>query len=147
MRKNHGDSFRATGTALRTLVRWKALPQQSMNLNQQRTGREWDQIAARADFQALLASKMRFVIPAFIFFVTYYFALPVLVGYFPQWMNVAVGPVNLAYLFALSQFFVAWFIAWLYLRAADRWDGRAREILRAVEPNQNAASKANREEK
>ena len=29
------------------------------------------------------------------------------------------GVVNLAYLFALSQFFMAWILAWLYMRAAD----------------------------
>jgi uncharacterized membrane protein (DUF485 family) len=40
-----------------------------------------------------------------------------------------IGPVNLAYLFALSQFFVAWIIAWLYVRAADRFDRMAASVL------------------
>ena len=31
-------------------------------------------------------------------------------------MDKRIGPVNLAYLFALSQFFVAWLIAFLYVR-------------------------------
>ena len=47
-----------------------------------------------------------------IFFVVYYFALPVLIGYARPFMEKRVlGPVNLAYLFALSQFFMAWIIA------------------------------------
>jgi uncharacterized membrane protein (DUF485 family) len=39
------------------------------------------------------------------------------------------GPVNLAYLFALSQFFTAWIIAALYVRAAARFDKMAQEVL------------------
>jgi uncharacterized membrane protein (DUF485 family) len=39
------------------------------------------------------------------------------------------GPVNLAYLFALSQFFMAWIIAALYVRAAARFDRMARGVI------------------
>lgn len=67
--------------------------------------------------------------PAGVFFLVYYFALPVLVGYAPELMSVRVwGPLNLAYVFALSQFAMAWIVAALYLRAASRWDRMAAEI-------------------
>jgi uncharacterized membrane protein (DUF485 family) len=70
----------------------------------------WEQLAASPGFKALLRSKRRFILPATIFFIVYYFALPITVGYFPQMMKRKVaGPVNLAYLFALSQFVMAWF--------------------------------------
>jgi uncharacterized membrane protein (DUF485 family) len=39
-----------------------------------------------------------------------------------------VGNIKLAYVFALSQFFVAWAIAALYLRAAVRFDRMAKKI-------------------
>ena len=38
--------------------------------------------------------------------------------------------MNLAYLFALSQFFMAWIIAALYVRAAAKFDKMAREVYR-----------------
>ena len=97
---------------------------------------DWDGLAATDEFRALVSAKLRFIIPATIFFVVYYFALPVLVGYAPEWMSREVfGVVNVAYLFALSQFFVAWIIAALYVRAASRWDEMARDITaRAGEP-------------
>lgn len=67
-----------------------------------------------------------------IFFVVYYFALPVLIGYARPLMETRVlGPVNLAYLFALSQFFMAWIIAALYVRAAARFDRMAADVLAA----------------
>lgn len=104
------------------------LPSQSM----------WDRIAASREFKDLMATKKTFIVPAFIFFVVYYFALPVLVGYAPQFMATkVVGKVNLAYLFALSQFFVAWIIAALYVRAADNFDRLSKDILDKAEKGGN----------
>jgi len=54
--------------------------------------------------------------PATLFFIVYYFALRC------SWIRAGaestkvLGVVNIAYLFALSQFFMAWVIAALYLR-------------------------------
>jgi uncharacterized membrane protein (DUF485 family) len=90
----------------------------------------WDRIAASREFQDLMAIKKTFIVPAFIFFLVYYFALPVLVGYAPKFMSMKViGQVNLAYLFALSQFFMAWIIAGLYVKAANNFDRLAKDIL------------------
>jgi len=94
---------------------------------------DWDRAAASAEFKALLAAKRRFVVPATLFFITYYFALPLLVGYAPGLMSRKVfGAVNVAYLFALSQFFMAWGIAALYLRASARFDAMARDVIAAL---------------
>lgn len=93
----------------------------------------WDKIAESREFQDLMATKKMFIVPAFIFFVVYYFALPVLVGYAPAFMATKVGYVNLAYLFALSQFFVAWLIAGLYVKAANDFDRLAKDILDKAE--------------
>jgi len=96
--------------------------------------RDWDSVAADPDFKNLMAAKRRFIIPATIFFIAYYFALPILVGYAPELMATPViGPVNLAYLFALSQFFMAWLIAFLYVRAANRFDRLAAAVLQNLQ--------------
>ncbi|MEY2482801.1 MAG: hypothetical protein QOK24_1329 [Verrucomicrobiota bacterium] len=91
---------------------------------------DWERLAASERFRNLLKAKRRFVVPATIFFIVYYFALPVLIGYARPFMERQVfGPVNLAYLFALSQFFVAWIIAALYVRAAARFDKMAADVI------------------
>ena len=90
---------------------------------------QWDRVAGMPEFRELLKAKARFVVPATIFFIVYYFALPISVGYFPQVMSKKVGPVNIAYLFALSQFFVSWAIAYLYVRAARGFDDYSKRIL------------------
>jgi len=90
----------------------------------------WDKIADSKEFRLLLISKARFIVPATLFFIIYYFALPVSVGYFPAFMSQKVlGPVNIAYLFALSQFFMAWTIAALYVRAAAKFDASAHALV------------------
>ena len=91
---------------------------------------DWERVAAMDEFKRLIAAKRKFIAPAVIFFIVYYFALPVLVGYAPGLMSRRVfGVINLAYLFALSQFFMAWIIAALYVRAAGRFDEMARKII------------------
>jgi len=91
---------------------------------------QWDKIAASQQFKDLMATKKIFIVPAFIFFVVYYFALPVLVGYAPNFMSTKViGNVNIAYLFALSQFAVAWIIAGLYVKAANDFDRLSKDII------------------
>lgn len=90
----------------------------------------WDRVAASHEFRNLMATKKIFIVPAFLFFLVYYFLLPILVGYAPQFMSIKVwGNVNLAYVFALSQFFMAWIIAGLYVRAGDDFDEISKDII------------------
>ena len=93
-------------------------------------GTPWERIAASRTFRALLAAKQRFIIPAMLFFLVYYFALPLFVGYAPRMMETKVlGVINLAYVFALSQFFMAWILSALYVGAAGRFDAMAAEVV------------------
>ena len=53
-------------------------------------------------FARSLRARRRFVVPATIFFIAFYLALPLSVGFAPQLMSRAViGPLTLAYCFAL----------------------------------------------
>jgi uncharacterized membrane protein (DUF485 family) len=91
---------------------------------------DWERVAAMDEFKNLIAAKRKFIAPAVIFFIVYYFALPALVGYAPELMSRRVlGVINVAYVFALSQFFMAWILAALYVRAAGRFDAMARKII------------------
>jgi uncharacterized membrane protein (DUF485 family) len=94
---------------------------------------EWEKLSQDPDFQALYKKKMGFIIPATIFFLVYYFALPISVGYFTNFMETKIiGDINLAYLFALSEFVMAWVITWLYVNQAKKWDVEAAAIVAKV---------------
>ena len=84
---------------------------------------DWNRIASDPDFHALQRAKRRFIFRATVFFMLYYMARPVLVGYWPDVMKRPVwGKMNWAYLFALSQFLMTWIVCALYVRAARKWD-------------------------
>lgn len=102
----------------------------------------WDRVAAMDEFKLLLLAKVEFVVPAVVTFIVYYFLLPISVGYFPQFMDKRIGPVNLAYLFALSQFFVAWLIAFLYVRQARRFDDFGSRIIDHLEKTNKGAGQS-----
>lgn len=96
----------------------------------EKTPVNWEQLEAKPEFRSMMARKKAFIIPATIFFLIYYLALPVLVGYWPDLMKTKVwGEVNIAYVFALSQFFMAWIMAFIYVRVAAKWDKAAAEVI------------------
>ena len=95
----------------------------------QRETNLWAAIHADSDFQALHRQKTRFLWGLMAFAVGYYFLLPLGAAYFPAFYRRSVwGPINVGLLFALSQFLVAWGVAWLYARRAARFDGMAAAI-------------------
>ena len=93
----------------------------------------WDAIENAPDFRELVREKRNFIIPATIFFLVYYFGFLVIVGYFPALVDVnVIGNINIAYLLALSEFFMAWILMYLYVRRAGTFDRLAARILARV---------------
>ncbi|MBX9632223.1 MAG: DUF485 domain-containing protein [Burkholderiales bacterium] len=95
----------------------------------------WVAIDQDPRFQQLHAKKTRFLWGLMIFSIVYYFLLPIGAGYFSDLFKIKVwGPVNVGILFALSEFIVAWGIAWIYARRANtEFDAMASEINRIAE--------------
>src|SRR3981081_1025603 len=82
---------------------------------------KWEALASSPEFRRLITAKRNFIIPATIFFLVYYFALPLSNGLAPSLMNTKIiGNINLAYLFALSEFVMAWILADAYIRRRTR---------------------------
>lgn len=92
----------------------------------------WAALDADPRFQALHRKKSIFLWGLMIFSVVYYFLLPIGAAYFSELFNIQVwGPVNVGILFALSEFVVAWTIAFVYSRRANaEFDAMAAEIVR-----------------
>jgi uncharacterized membrane protein (DUF485 family) len=99
-------------------------------MSDQTVNKDWDRIAQSADYRRMMTSKTKFVVAATLFFLIYYFTLPVLVGYWPELMKrEVIGVVNVAYLFAFSQFLMTWILAYLYMRISRRFDLMTEKIL------------------
>lgn len=84
-------------------------------------GIDWDAAHDSPEFDELIRAKRRFVLPATIFFLTWYFGFIVLAGVAPDFMGERlVEGFTVGYAFALSQFVMVWVLAAWYLRRADR---------------------------
>jgi uncharacterized membrane protein (DUF485 family) len=96
---------------------------------------DWDKVIADPRFRSLHRRKQGFLTGLMIFSVVFYFLLPIGAAYFQDLYKIKVwGVVNVGLLFALSQFVVAWLIAFYYSRRAGaEFDGDAAEIAAAYQ--------------
>ncbi len=96
---------------------------------------DWKAIVADPRFHALHTKKTRFLWGLMVFSIAFYFLLPIGAAYFQDLFKVRVwGPVNVGLLFALSEFVVAWGIAFWYSRRANaEFDAMAAELVRSAE--------------
>jgi len=91
----------------------------------------WSAIDSDPRFQSLHRRKSRFLWGLMAFSVVFYFLLPIGAAYFTDLFRVKIwGVINFGLVFALSQFVVAWGIAWYYARRASQFDALAEEIAR-----------------
>jgi uncharacterized membrane protein (DUF485 family) len=82
---------------------------------------DWIAAERSPEFRELIRKRRRFVLPATIFFLTWYFGFIILAGYAEDFMGESIYEgFTVGYLLALTQFIMVWFLGWLYLRKADR---------------------------
>lgn len=91
---------------------------------------DWDAVVADPRFQTLHRKKLVFLSSLMLFSIAYYFALPIGAAYFQDFFRIRVwGVINVGLLFALSQFVVAWLLAFVYERKANaEFDSLARDV-------------------
>ena len=94
----------------------------------------WAAIDANPKFQALHRRKTFFLWGLMVFSIIYYFMLPIGAAYYQELFKTKVwGVINVGILFALSEFVVAWVIAFVYSKKANsEFDAMAQEIINDV---------------
>jgi uncharacterized membrane protein (DUF485 family) len=92
----------------------------------------WQAIDADPRFQRLHRQKSRFLWTLMALSIVYYLLLPLGAAWFPELFRRRVwGPVNVGLVFALSEFLMAWGVAFVYARhASRRFDPMAEELVR-----------------
>jgi len=84
---------------------------------------EWNRIERTSAFRELMQRKKAFIIPATIFFLTFYFGLPVLAAFTTLLNFQVIGAISGAYVYAFAQFAMTWILMHLYVSQANKWDG------------------------
>ena len=83
---------------------------------------EWVRVERTGAFKDLVKKKKAFIVPATIFFLIFYFGLPVLAAFTTVLNFNVIGAITGAYVYAFAQFAVTWIIAHLYISRANHWD-------------------------
>ena len=97
---------------------------------------DWVAAESSPEFRELIARKRRFVVPATVFFLTWYLGFVALAGYAPGFMTESIYEgFTVGYALALSQFVMVWVLGWMYVhKAENEFDGLAqRATERAIE--------------
>jgi len=82
---------------------------------------DWVAAERSPEFKELIAKRRSFVLPATIFFLTWYFGFVILAGYAPDFMGESIYEgLTVGYTLALSQFVMVWALGFMYLKRADR---------------------------
>ncbi len=97
----------------------------------------WAAVNADPRFRDLHRRKSRFLWGLMAISVVYYFMLPIGAAYFQDLFKTKIwGVINFGLFFAWSEFIVAWGIAWIYARRANReFDALSAEINRDAMKN------------
>ncbi|MCM2359756.1 MAG: DUF485 domain-containing protein [Geobacteraceae bacterium] len=93
---------------------------------------DWSKIAQNPKYLELKSRKRKFLFGWWLASSIYYFSLPILSGYAPALFKAkAIGVINLGYLFILSQFVMAFFVAIYYTKVANsEFDRLTDELVR-----------------
>lgn len=85
-------------------------------------GAEWNRVERTSAFRELMQKKKAFLIPAVIFFLVFYMAMPVLGGFTTVLDGQAIGALNWAYVYGFAQFLMTWILMHMYVSRAKKWD-------------------------
>jgi uncharacterized membrane protein (DUF485 family) len=101
---------------------------------------DWEGIERSPEFQELVAAKRRFVIPATIFFLSWYLGFILLCGYAEDFMAESVYEgLTVGYCLALTQFVMVAVLGLWYLRKSDKvFDPLADKVARLAEQGDRA---------
>jgi uncharacterized membrane protein (DUF485 family) len=82
---------------------------------------DWERIERSPEFRELVARRRRFVLPATVFFLTWYLAFVLLAGYAEDFMGTSlIEGFNVGYAIALTQFVMVAVLGVAYLRYSER---------------------------
>lgn len=90
----------------------------------------YTEIVQSQSFQELLRKKRKFIVPLSIFFMVFYFSLPVLTSYSTVLNSNAFGAISWAWVLAFAQFIMTWTLCVLYSKKAATFDILVEKIVK-----------------
>jgi uncharacterized membrane protein (DUF485 family) len=99
---------------------------------QDSTELDYSKIVQSSSFQQLLREKRNFIIPWSIFFLVFYFTLPILTSYSSVLNKTAFGSISWAWVFGGAQFIMTWALCMIYTKRASKFDKTVETIKKSA---------------
>lgn len=108
------------------------MPMNEPTLKQNQQPLDYSKIAQTSSFQELLRKKRNFIVPITLFYLAFYFTLPILTAYSTVLNKIAFGSLSWAWIFAFSQFIMTWTLCIVYSKKSAKFDEVIDEIKEQV---------------
>jgi uncharacterized membrane protein (DUF485 family) len=106
----------------------------------QKNRQTYSDIARSELFRKLMDRKKRFIVPLTLFFLAFYFTLPVMTAFSDALNKPAFGPVSWGWVFAFAQFIMTWVLCYLYTKKAREFDETCEQIKGQLEQTEKGRS-------
>ena len=100
------------------------------SMEKRRRKQKYDSLIETKEFKRLIHRKKTFILPTTLFFLAFYFTLPLLAAY-TKILHIEVIPsIPWVWVFALAQFVLVWACGWIYIRKSKAYDSTAESIVK-----------------
>ncbi|WNS76659.1 DUF485 domain-containing protein [Bacillus sp. DTU_2020_1000418_1_SI_GHA_SEK_038] len=90
---------------------------------------DYVKVESSQQFKQFLSKKNKFLVPMTVFFMIFYFLLPIFTSYTTFLNTPAIGDISWTWIFAVSQFVMVWVLSAIYVKKAGSFDKEAEQII------------------
>lgn len=90
---------------------------------------DYTEVVKSNKFKKLISDRKKFIIPYTIFFLIFYFLLPIATSYTTFLNKPAIGDISWIWLFAFAQFVMTFALCIVYVKKSAAFDVQAEEII------------------
>ncbi|MEH7379093.1 DUF485 domain-containing protein [Bacillus sp. JJ1533] len=90
---------------------------------------DYEKVQSSPQFKQFLRRKRAFIVPMTVFFMIFYFLLPIFTSYTTFLNSPAIGDISWTWIFAVSQFVMVWVLSSIYVKKASSFDKDAEQII------------------
>ncbi|WP_062350538.1 DUF485 domain-containing protein [Bacillus kwashiorkori] len=105
------------------------MAQEELSISKKRKNIDYVKVESSLQFKQFLSKKKKFLIPMTVFFMVFYFLLPIFTSYTKFLNTSAIGDISWAWIFAIAQFVMVWVLSAIYVKKASQFDKEADQII------------------
>ncbi|WP_068674935.1 DUF485 domain-containing protein [Oceanobacillus sp. Castelsardo] len=90
---------------------------------------DYERIVESEQFKSFMKVKRKFILPMTVFFLVFYFLLPICTSYTTFLNTPAFGDISWVWIFAVAQFVMTWVLCTIYVKKANSFDEKVKAII------------------